>query len=324
MDGDGVFLVDSGLSKTVFQGRAMGKDETGREPHSETMIFRPGELLEHPQTREGFLTVIRGSDADLGQNQAIGEGVVVGRGKGCALCLIDVQVSSRHARVSLGPDGRYLIEDLGSTNGTRVNGELLAGARELREGDKIFVGESVLRFVMADAIDLGFHDELSQLVRLDPLTGLDAKRCFDDALQTALGQALRKGEPLAVLMMDMDGIKAINDTHGHLFGAYAIAETGRLIAKVLADRGRACRFGGDEFTAMLPGCGKDAAVAAGEEIRTRLEGAGLIKDGIPLQPSISIGVAAAPEDGDTVLALIEAADRALYRAKGAGKNRVCV
>jgi len=299
-------------------------DEKNRDFANQTIIIQPGDRSVLPQAKQALLTVIRGGGADLGQNQSIEELLDIGRGTECGLRLTDMQVSSRHARISLRLDGCYVLEDLGSTNGTRVNGQLLQGAWELVDGDKLFLGETVLRFAMADAMDRGYHDELSQRVRIDPLTGLDAQHCFDDALNIALGQAQRQKAPLSVLMMDMDGIKPINDTYGHLFGAFAISEAGKLIGRILLHRGRACRFGGDEFTAMLPGCDKTAAVAMGEEIRRQLEQAGLEKDGIRLQPTISIGVASYPDDGVTLLTLIDAADRALYRAKHAGKNRVCV
>jgi len=302
----------------------MNNGNKDRDRHSETMIFRPGELSAQAHQKQAVLTVIRGNRADLGHSKPIGQEILVGRARECGLVLADMMVSSRHARLTRQADGRYVLEDLGSTNGTRVNGQPLAGAWKLGEGDKIYLGEAVLRFSMVDAMDLGYHEELSQLARVDPLTGLDSKRCFDDALAIALQHALQQGQPLSVLMMDMDGIKPINDTHGHLFGEYAIAQTGRLIARVLGEQGRACRFGGDEFTAMLPGFDKAAAVQVAEDIRRLLQEAGLEKNGIPLQPTISIGVASCPEDGDTLLALVDAADQALYRSKRAGKNRVSV
>jgi len=289
---------------------------------SETLIISHEELTLPPHDKQGVLTVIRGADADLGRSMAVGQELCIGRSESCDLTLGDMQVSSRHARVVLGDQGRYVLEDLGSTNGTRINRKVIDTRTELLEGDKIFVGKTVLRFTMADAIDLVYHDEIKQLVQQDPLTGLESKRCFDDALRTAFISAGRRGSVLSVLMMDMDGLKAINDSHGHLFGAFAIAETGRLIGRLLKGRGRACRFGGDEFTALLPDLARREAFDIAEEIRQRLEQAGLEMDGIPLRPTLSIGVACFPEDGPTVEALIDAADRALYRAKRKGKNRV--
>ena len=132
----------------------------------------------------------------------------------------------------------------------------------------------------------------------------------------------RNSRPLSLLMMDMDGLKKINDTHGHLFGAYAIGETGKLIARVIGGTGQACRFGGDEFSAFLPAHDIEAATAVAEQIRLAIETAGLEKDGIALKPTISIGVAAYPETGEKPLELVASADGALYRAKALGKNCV--
>ena len=219
-------------------------------------------------------------------------------------------------------NGNYVLRDLGSTNGTLVNGVLVEGTRVLRDGEKIFVGDTVLRFALADEMDIDFHSEVAALVSIDPLTGLPSKRRFDQALEFALEDAKQVGQPLALLMMDMDGVKKINDTHGHLFGAHVIGETGRVIARVLGSKGHACRFGGDEFSAFLCDHEPHAASAMGEQIRSAVETAGLEKDGIALKPTISIGVACYPDAGDDLLGLVAMADKALYRAKEQGKNRV--
>jgi diguanylate cyclase (GGDEF)-like protein len=123
-------------------------------------------------------------------------------------------------------------------------------------------------------------------------------------------------------MMDLDGIKSINDTHGHLFGAYVIGESGRVIGRVLEKRGFASRFGGDEFIAALPGLALDAAVAIGEEIRVAIGEFPFEREGVPLRPGISIGASAFPESAGDADGLVQRADEALYRAKRAGKNRV--
>jgi len=160
------------------------------------------------------------------------------------------------------------------------------------------------------------------LVNTDPLTGLPSKLRFDQALEFAMQDCGHSGLPLSMLMMDMDGLKKINDTHGHLFGAYAIGETGKVIARVMGGTGQACRFGGDEFSAFLPAYDVEAANTLAEQIRLAVENAGLEKDGILLKPTISIGVAAYPATGEKLLELVAAADEALYRAKAMGKNCV--
>jgi len=164
------------------------------------------------------------------------------------------------------------------TNGTRVNGSRLRDSYTLQDGDKICVGETVIRFSLADDIDINFHSEVATLVGTDPLTGLPSKRRFDNELDYALQTARRGNRPLALLMMDMDGVKQINDKFGHLFGAHVIGETGRLIARELHATGRACRFGGDEFSAYLPGRDTASATAVGEQIRAAVETANLEMD----------------------------------------------
>jgi diguanylate cyclase (GGDEF)-like protein len=279
------------------------------------------EAFQDVQQKRAFLTVIRGR-ADLGVHAFIEGRVVVGRDLKCEFPLLDHRVSRRHATIMPAGANRYLIQDLGSTNGTRVGGSLIAGPHLLQDGDKILLGETVIRFSLADEIDVDFQSEIGMLVGTDPLTGLPSKRRFDEALEFALLSAQQAGSSLAVLMMDMDGVKRINDTHGHLFGAHVIGETGRWIARVLGQRGRACRFGGDEFTAFLPGHDRAAAMAIAEQIRYAVETASMEKEGIPLKPTISIGVACYPESGQELLDLISRSDEALYRAKSQGKNRV--
>ncbi len=135
--------------------------------------------------RKGFLTVIRGGGADLGLNALI-EGVArLGRDPECEICLADPGVSWHHARISADEDERYTIEDSGSTNGTRVSGRAVKGEQVLRDGEKIFLGEIVVRFSLADELELGFQREVAQLVGTDPLTGLELAERIRHAIERA-------------------------------------------------------------------------------------------------------------------------------------------
>ena len=270
----------------------------------------------------GYLTVIRGADHDLGTYAVIDTSVSIGRGRDVDLRLQDDGVSRRHLRIDRNEDASYVLCELGSTNGTYVGGEAVDATRILRDGDKIFVGDSVLRFALADDIDLGYQTEVAQIVGQDPLTGLESKRRFDDALAYGVAASRHHAAPLALLMMDMDGVKSINDKHGHLFGAHVIGETGRILARHLGRSGHACRFGGDEFCAFLPDQDREPALEIAEAIRHAVERAGMSKDGIPLTPTLSIGIAICPTDAEDPTELLARADAALYRAKAAGKNRV--
>lgn len=290
--------------------------------HAQTIRVTPSSPGDDQGPRRAWLTVIRGGQ-DLGVQAQIEDGAVtMGRNPDSGLCLRDLGVSWEHARITPQGADVYVLEDLGSTNGTRVGGTPLSGGRTLQDGDKILLGESVVRFSLSDAMEIDFLQEIAQLVGTDPLTGLESKRRFDDAFDYALKVGAHEEAPVAMLMMDMDGVKQINDTHGHKFGAFVIGETGKLIQTCLSEGGHACRFGGDEFSAFLPGLDKDAAGLLAETIRERIENAGFEKDGIALKPTISIGVGCFPEDGTDPMALLEHTDAALYRAKADGKNCV--
>src|SRR5262249_14180265 len=175
-----------------------------------------------------------------------------------------------------------------------------------------------------DEVEVDFHEKVQRLVATDDLTGLEAKRRMKASLALSLHAAVENKRLLAVLMMDMDGLKPINDTYGHHMGAFAIAEVGRIIDQVIGAQGRSCRFGGDEFMAYLPGKDRTAACALAEQIRARVETHRFENGGIVVAPTLSIGVAVHPDDGDSVDVLERRADEALYRAKAQGKNRVSV
>jgi diguanylate cyclase (GGDEF)-like protein len=124
-------------------------------------------------------------------------------------------------------------------------------------------------------------------------------------------------------MADIDNLKNVNDAHGHLLGEYVVGEIGRIIGELHEQEGRqATRFGGDEYQTILPGLAKAEVLEIAEEIRRRVEGHAFEDRGATVHPTLSLGVATYPDDGETRAALTRAADKALYRAKRAGGNTV--
>lgn len=272
--------------------------------------------------RSPGLVVVAG--ADIGKRHSLpAAGLVIGRDPQVAgLVLVDPAVSARHCVVEAdGDTSGFRVSDLGSRNGTFVNGEKVE-ERSLAEGDKIFVGETVLRFSLQDAIEETFHDKIDVLMNVDALTGLLVKRAFDLELARAFEGAKRANAPLSLLMMDLDGLKSINDVRGHQMGSLCIAEVGKIILQELAGVGRACRYGGDEFIAFVEAQGVEGAVAVAERIRARVEGYEFIRDGVRVATTISIGAAELNGGLPTPDHLLQIADEALYRAKHAGRNRV--
>jgi two-component system, cell cycle response regulator len=259
---------------------------------------------------------------DLGKRMRLERSAEVGRDPEAPFLLSDESVSWRHFRVEDRGAGEWALVDLGSTNGTVVNGARASEAT-LRPGDRIFVGKTIVEFQEQDAIQEGYSAELERLLSVDELSGLWVKRRFDAQLATTVAAVLAGTSKIAtVIVMDLDGVKAINDTHGHHMGAFVIGEAGHVIGVALGARGFATRFGGDEFAAALPGVGKDEAVAVAESLRVAVCDHVYEKGGIRVHPGMSCGVASVPGDAEDAAGVFRAADDAMYRAKRAGKNRV--
>lgn len=273
--------------------------------------------------RVGSLLVVQGAEVDLGRHVVCTEPVTLGRDDAATLRLNDGSISRLHCRVELSGDGsHYVLVDLGSTNGTLVNQRRVNQQYPLTEGDKIFLGASVITFRLSDDLDIQYQSRVEEIVSTDPLTGLSSRRQYDIDSARAFERAELEGIDLSMMVLDMDGLKEINDTHGHEMGSFAICEVASLIGGVLLPVGSVYRFGGDEFVALLPEVERDRAIRLAEALRDRVAGHPFISNGIRIEPTLSIGVAAFPEDTDDASDLFDVADKALYRAKRAGKNRV--
>jgi diguanylate cyclase (GGDEF)-like protein len=279
------------------------------------------ESIAKAQRKQAALVVLQGSESDIGSHVLLDHPVTLGRDPRVELPLQDDGISRRHCVVR-GNEDHFVLEDLNSTNGTLLNGQLVMEPQRLMAGDRIYLGGCVVKFTESDAVEVGFHAQMDTLVGKDDLTGLVAKRRFDAAYVRAFDDARTTKAQLTVMFLDLDGLKLINDTHGHPVGAFTIAEVGRIIGAVIADKGAACRFGGDEFAAFLPNVSKRQGQAVGEEIRSAVAGHRFTKDGVTIKPTVSIGVASFPDDADAPEVLMRKADEALYRAKKTGRDRV--
>ena len=236
------------------------------------------------------------------------------------LVVRDVEVESTQAKVLVDhQSGGYILQSL--EGATLVNGQRVEEPRSLECGDRIFVGDSVLEFVERDHLREHFHRNIQRLINQDHLTGLLAKNRFDEQFEHSLEFVRERDLPLSILMSDIDNLKKINDSYGHLLGEFTVAEIGRLIQESLGSGDSyATRFGGDEYQIVLPNLTKRKAVEVAEEIRGRIEDYVFEHDSVLANPTLSLGVATYPEDGSSPGELTRAADEALYRAKAAGGN----
>ena len=156
-------------------------------------------------------------------------------------------------------------------------------------------------------------EQVRQLAVSDSLTGLGNYRALLNALESEIQRSSRSGRSFAVVLMDLDNLKQINDRHGHLVGSHAICRLGNVLRVHSRAIDTAARYGGDEFALVLPEAGSQAARRVGERIRERLS-----TDGEFPPITVSVGTAVFPQDGRTVEELFDAADRNLYGMKRGG------
>jgi diguanylate cyclase (GGDEF)-like protein len=268
------------------------------------------------------LVIIYSSDArQFGKRHVLGDiPVQLGRGSENTIVLENDSVSRRHAVIEKR-GAHYYVKDLESTNGTYVNDELIVDY-VLRRGDQIKVGDTILKFLSGSDMEAQYHETIYRMTIVDGLTGVHNKRYLLETLEREIPRARRHGRPLSLVMLDIDHFKKINDTFGHLAGDYVLKELAQLVKTRLRPDDVIARYGGEEFGIVLPETPRAGGAAIGDDLRRRIEAHRFVFENEVIRVSVSMGVA---ELGDTldVLAFIKASDELLYRAKRAGRNRVC-
>ena len=173
--------------------------------------------------------------------------------------------------------------------------------------------------------NLKLRDTLRELALRDALTGLYNRRYLDDVLNRELHRAQRNGKPVSVVMIDIDHFKHFNDKYGHDAGDFVLSALARAITKCIRPSDIACRYGGEELVVVLAEANLECARARAEEMRLAIRDTHLTHLGQTLPaPTASFGIAVSPTNGTKPADLLKAADRALYRAKEEGRDRVCV
>jgi diguanylate cyclase (GGDEF)-like protein len=171
--------------------------------------------------------------------------------------------------------------------------------------------------------NLRLRETLRQQSLRDALTGLFNRRYFEESLRREMQRCERKRLPLALLVLDIDHFKAFNDTHGHSAGDAVLAHVGRTLAALIRAEDLACRYGGEEFTIVMPEAGASSARERAEAIRRAVSETTIVHNGRTLGPvTLSIGIASYPRDGVTPELLFEVGDASLYQAKAEGRDRV--
>src|SRR6185369_7742705 len=207
----------------------MGRSR-GRNPFEDTTRTVESDVTPSEQApQDPYLIVLAGSGAGE-MHKLTKDRTVMGRGEKADIRLIDEGISREHAQVvreaAAGAQGHQMVlEDLGSTNGTYCNGTRVSERQALAHGDKILIGSNtILRFSFSDKLDEMFQRQMSESALRDGLTRTFNKRYLGERLQSEFTYASRHGTPLALIFLDIDHFKKINDVHGHHGGDAVLAE----------------------------------------------------------------------------------------------------
>jgi len=232
----------------------------------------------------------------------------------------DVRVTNPHAGAAvafpLSCRGRRVgalvaLDRQPSGREPRLSASLLRAVRILLEPATVALDNALL-LKRADTLSV-----------TDDLTHLYNSRYLNLVLRRETKRTSRSGRPLSLLFIDLDGFKAVNDTHGHLFGSRALVEAAAVIRRCARETDVVSRFGGDEFALVLPDTGGEGAFAVGERIRERIAAHRFLAgDGLDIHLTVSVGVATLPDVAASAEELVQAADKAMYLVKDSGKNGI--
>ena len=285
--------------------------------------------LPKPSTRPGprdraVLFVIAGPQQGA-VFQLHGTSIWLGHGAQVGVDLEDDAVSTRHAHFTRRADGVYL-QDGGSHNGTFVNDEPVGLPRRLVDGNHVHVGNTILKFCLLDVLEEHALTQLFELTIHDPLTHAYNRRYLTAHLRSELAFAARQGQSLALLLVDIDHFKRVNDTYGHRVGDSVLQLVAASIQRILRPYDVLCRYGGEEFVIVARDTSLRNAEILAERVRRCIERMHFDVGGKSASITVSVGVTAVRPSGavNETETLLQAIDEALYAAKEAGRNRVKV
>ncbi len=249
----------------------------------------------------------------------------LGRASDNTIQLPDSSVSRYHAVLGTDDEGLIRLTDLGSTNGTFLNGRRLPENTPARvdDGDRLQFGAGmVVKFIRPDPCEEQFQREMFERTVRDSLTGLYNRPYFLAQFAPLADQGALRGLGTAVLMLDIDHFKRINDAHGHEVGDAVLREVAGVLRQATRADDLVARYGGEEFVVALPVAAPDQATERAERVRSTLAARRIMVAGIGLKVTASLGLAFTPPGRSrSVASLIASADKGLYQAKKSGRDR---
>jgi two-component system, cell cycle response regulator len=296
---------------------------TGRlanDGKNKTVITVVSRISDKPVAKEACLVVIYGQD--LGKKYNLDQpAVLAGRSSKCDIQIDQESVSRNHAKI-INTGKSIILRDLGSTNGTYVNDELI-DEYVLQDGDLIKIGRTIFKFLAGSNIENAYHEEIYRLTTVDGLTQIFNKRYFLETLEREISRAHRYHRELSLILFDIDLFKSVNDSHGHLAGDSVLRQLAAVLKQKIRREDIIARYGGEEFAIILPEISGANALLFAEKIRKLIEKTGFRFEDIRIPITVSVGVATMDETVLDTTAFVHLADRQLYQAKSEGRNRVC-
>ena len=244
--------------------------------------------------------------------------------RGQEFAAADLKRDTRVTDASVGTVLAFPLSSRGRRIGALIALDPLPSTREPRLAAGMLRAVRILLEPAAVALDNALLLKRAEALSVtDDLTRLYNSRYLNQVMRRETKRASRSGRPLSLLFIDLDGFKAVNDTHGHLFGSRALVEAAAVIRQSARETDVVSRFGGDEFALVLPDTGGEGAYAVGERIRERIAAHRfLLGDGLDIHLTVSIGVATLPDVAASAEELMHAADKAMYMVKDSGKNGI--
>jgi two-component system cell cycle response regulator len=310
-----VTIVTDGLAKKPVTLKRVCPDSESERTRVTRQVEGPG------PTRPGSACIVVIYGPDLGKRIELGTAPFqMGRSARNDLFIDQESVSRNHARISF--DGRaHWLQDNNSTNGTFLNDDAVK-EHVLRDGDQIRIGQTILKYMTGENVELAYHEEIYRLMTVDGLTQIFNRRYFDEALEREFNRSKRYARVLSIIVLDIDHFKRVNDTHGHLAGDSLLRQLAATVKGRLRREDVFARTGGEEFGILLPEIPLDGARVTAEKVRRIVETMQVKFDQTVIPCTVSLGVTATDGTESAGTELYKRGDANLYTAKNSGRNRV--
>jgi len=290
-----------------------------KDAKKKTVVTVISKITDRPVAQAACLVVIYG--LDMGKKYNIEKPtIIIGRSSKSDIQVDQESISRSHAKL-VNSGETVVIRDLGSTNGTYVNDELVEECT-LRDADLVKIGRTIFKFLTGGNIENAYHEEIYRLTTVDGLTQIFNKRYFMENIERELSRSQRYGRSLSLIIFDIDHFKNINDTYGHLAGDHVLKRLAAAVQENIRREDFLARYGGEEFAIILPEIDHANALVMAEKVRGLIEAQKFVFENTPIPTTISLGVASTGDEAIDSMELIREADQCLYRAKKAGRNKV--